>query len=100
MTQCFNERASDAQRLNHNTTAVDDGRTIGFGRNPLADLSDLDQRMEFVLFRGAASLFFSDARNGGCRAEARCCMVAVEPLNPSLKGYRHAGLEESRGQRA
>jgi len=32
---------------------VDDGRTIDFGRNPLADLSDLDQRMEFVL-RAAA----------------------------------------------
>lgn len=28
---------------------VDDGRTIDFGRNPLADLSDIDQRMEFVL---------------------------------------------------
>lgn len=32
---------------------VDDGRTIDFGRNPLADLSDLDQRMAFVL-RAAA----------------------------------------------
>jgi len=32
---------------------VDDGRTIDFGRNPLADLSDIDQRMEFVL-RAAA----------------------------------------------
>jgi hypothetical protein len=28
---------------------VDDGRTIDFGRNPLADLSDIEQRMEFVL---------------------------------------------------
>ena len=36
----------------------------------------------------------------GCRVEARCCMVVVEPLNPRLKGYRHAGLEEPRGQRA
>ncbi|MCF4997279.1 hypothetical protein GIW70_19595 [Pseudomonas syringae] len=32
---------------------VDDGRTISFGSNPLADLSDIDQRMEFVL-RAAA----------------------------------------------
>ncbi|UFQ00903.1 DUF2515 family protein [Pseudomonas fitomaticsae] len=32
---------------------VDDDRTIDFGRNPLADLSDIDQRMEFVL-RAAA----------------------------------------------
>lgn len=32
---------------------VDDGRTIDFGRNPLADLSDIKQRMEFVL-RAAA----------------------------------------------
>jgi hypothetical protein len=28
---------------------VDDGRTIGFGGNPLADLSNIDQRMVFVL---------------------------------------------------
>jgi len=28
---------------------VDDGRTIDFNSNPLADLSDIDQRMEFVL---------------------------------------------------
>jgi hypothetical protein len=28
---------------------VEDGRTIGFGSNPLADLSDLAQRMVFVL---------------------------------------------------
>ncbi|MHC8348576.1 DUF2515 family protein [Pseudomonas sp. RT4P38] len=28
---------------------VEDGRTIGFGNNPLADLSDLGQRMAFVL---------------------------------------------------
>jgi hypothetical protein len=32
---------------------VDDGRTIGFDTNPLADLSDIDQRMAFVL-RAAA----------------------------------------------
>ncbi|MFZ3280041.1 DUF2515 family protein [Pseudomonas sp.] len=34
---------------------VNDGRTIDFGRNPLADLSDIEQRMEFVL--RAASRF-------------------------------------------
>jgi hypothetical protein len=28
---------------------VEDGRTIGFGNNPLADLSDIKQRMAFVL---------------------------------------------------
>ena len=28
---------------------VDDGRTIGFGNNPFADLSDINQRMAFVL---------------------------------------------------
>ena len=28
---------------------VDDGRTIGFSNNPLADLSDIHQRMAFVL---------------------------------------------------
>ncbi|MBK5304718.1 MULTISPECIES: DUF2515 family protein [Gammaproteobacteria] len=28
---------------------VADGRTIGFGSNPLADLSEINQRMEFVL---------------------------------------------------
>jgi len=32
---------------------VEDGRTIGFGSNPLADLSDVEQRMAFVL-RAAA----------------------------------------------
>jgi hypothetical protein len=32
---------------------VEDGRTIGFGNNPLADLSDVEQRMVFVL-RAAA----------------------------------------------
>lgn len=31
---------------------VDDGRTIGFDTNPLADLSDIDQRMAFVLWQG------------------------------------------------
>ncbi|MCU0071866.1 hypothetical protein N8H71_09705 [Pseudomonas koreensis] len=39
--------------LTSQCTRVDDGRTIGFGSNPLADLSDIDQRMEFVL-RAAA----------------------------------------------
>lgn len=34
---------------------VDDGRTIDFDSNPLADLSDIDQRMKFVL--RAASRF-------------------------------------------
>ena len=29
--------------------AVDDGRTIGFRNNPLADLSNIEQRMPFVL---------------------------------------------------
>ena len=28
---------------------VDDERTVVFGRNPFADLSDIDQRMTFVL---------------------------------------------------
>ena len=28
---------------------VDDGRTIGFSNNPMADLSDIEQRMAFVL---------------------------------------------------
>jgi hypothetical protein len=28
---------------------VEDGRTIDFGDNPLADLSDIKQRMAFVL---------------------------------------------------
>jgi hypothetical protein len=32
---------------------IEDGRTIGFGSNPLADLSDVEQRMAFVL-RAAA----------------------------------------------
>jgi hypothetical protein len=32
---------------------VEDGRTIGFGSHPLADLSDIKQRMAFVL-RAAA----------------------------------------------
>ncbi len=29
--------------------SVDDGRTIGFSNNPIADLSDINQRMTFVL---------------------------------------------------
>ncbi len=33
--------------------AVDDGRTVSLGNNPLADLSDINQRMVFVL-RAAA----------------------------------------------
>lgn len=32
---------------------VEDGRTIGFGSNPLADLSDVEQRMAFVLSAAA-----------------------------------------------
>lgn len=35
--------------LSSQCQAVDDGRTIGFSRNPFADLSDLAQRMPFVL---------------------------------------------------
>lgn len=35
--------------LSRQCQAVDDGRTIGFSRNPFADLSDLAQRMPFVL---------------------------------------------------
>ncbi|WP_191636194.1 hypothetical protein [Pseudomonas fluorescens] len=31
------------------TRHLDDGRTIGFGNNPMADLADLHQRMPFVL---------------------------------------------------
>lgn len=44
---------------------VDDGRTIGFDTNPLADLSDIDQRMAFVL-RAAAQfdqMLNNDNRN-------------------------------------
>lgn len=44
---------------------VEDGRTIGFGSNPLADLSDIDQRMAFVL-RAAAR--FDQMLNDGNRA--------------------------------
>jgi hypothetical protein len=29
--------------------SVDDGRTIGFGNNPVANLADINQRMPFVL---------------------------------------------------
>jgi hypothetical protein len=28
---------------------INDGRTVGFGNNPMTDLSDIDQRMAFVL---------------------------------------------------
>nr|WP_224788323.1 hypothetical protein [Pseudomonas fluorescens] len=41
---------------------VDDGRTIGFGNNPMADLSDIHQRMAFVL--RAAAQFDELLRNG------------------------------------
>jgi uncharacterized Zn-binding protein involved in type VI secretion len=40
---------------------VDDGRTIGFGNNPFADLSDINQRMPFVL--DAAARFDELLRN-------------------------------------
>ena len=40
---------------------LDDGRTIGFGNNPFADLSDIKQRMAFVL-RAAAQ--FDELLNG------------------------------------
>lgn len=43
---------------------VEDGRTIGFSTNPLADLSDINQRMPFVL-RAAAS--FDGMLNDGNR---------------------------------
>ena len=33
---------------------IDDGRTIGFGNNPVANLADIDQRMPFVLRAAAA----------------------------------------------
>ena len=31
------------------TQRLDDGRTVGFSNNPMADLSDIEQRMAFVL---------------------------------------------------
>lgn len=40
---------------------IDDGRTIGFGSNPFADLSNIDERMAFVL-RAAAQ--FDELLNG------------------------------------
>ncbi|WP_433738057.1 PAAR domain-containing protein [Pseudomonas putida] len=40
---------------------TDDGRTIGFGNNPLADLSDIQQRMPFVL--NAAARFDQHLHN-------------------------------------
>lgn len=44
---------------------VDDGRTIDFDSNPLADLSDIDQRMKFVL-RAASrfDLLLNDSNRG------------------------------------
>jgi hypothetical protein len=44
---------------------VEDGRTIGFSNNPLADLSDINQRMPFVL-RAAASFdaMLNDSNRG------------------------------------
>ena len=45
---------------------VQDGRTIGFGSNPLADLADINQRMPFVL--GAAARF-DGLLNGSHRSE-------------------------------
>ncbi|GAB3629183.1 hypothetical protein PTE30175_05052 [Pandoraea terrae] len=35
--------------LTSQCSRVDDGRTIGFGDNPIANLADIDQRMPFVL---------------------------------------------------
>ncbi|VVO38308.1 hypothetical protein PS723_05582 [Pseudomonas fluorescens] len=43
-------------------TRVDDGRTVGFGNNLMADLSDLHQRMPFVL--NAAARFDELLRDG------------------------------------
>jgi putative SOS response-associated peptidase YedK len=37
------------------TRHLDDGRIISFGNNPIADLSDIHQRMPFIL-RTAAQL--------------------------------------------
>ncbi|MFJ2281877.1 DUF2515 family protein [Pseudomonas sp. NPDC087803] len=48
---------------------VDDGRTIGFDTNPLADLSDIDQRMAFVL--RAAARFDQMLNNGNRNALAQ-----------------------------
>jgi hypothetical protein len=31
------------------TLRLDDGHTVSFGNNPMADLSDIQQRMAFVL---------------------------------------------------
>jgi putative SOS response-associated peptidase YedK len=44
------------------TRRLDDGRTIGFSNNPMADLSDIHQRMPFVL--RAAAQFDELLRNG------------------------------------
>ena len=43
---------------------VEDGRTIGFGSNPLADLADINQRMPFVL---GAAVRFDEMLNGSNR---------------------------------
>lgn len=44
------------------TRRRDDGRTIGFGNNPMANLADIHQRMPFVL--KAAAQFDELLRNG------------------------------------
>ncbi|VVO42156.1 hypothetical protein PS691_05842 [Pseudomonas fluorescens] len=44
------------------TLRLDDGRTVGFGSNHFADLSDIHQRMAFVL--RAAARFDELLRDG------------------------------------
>jgi hypothetical protein len=53
---------------------VDDGRTIGFSDSPLADLSDLKQRMPFVL-RAAAR--FDQMLNGTNRSVLEQSITAI-----------------------
>lgn len=60
---------------------IDDGRTISFGSNPFADLSDINQRMPFVL--NAATRFDhllnSSSRNQIEQSLRTIASVGVEP---------------------
>jgi hypothetical protein len=54
--------------------SLDDGRTIGFGNNPIANLADIEQRMDFVL---RAADRFDELLSGTSRFELEQSIRAI-----------------------
>ncbi len=70
------------------TRRLDDGRTVGFGDNPMADLSDIHQRMAFALKAGSERPNAKPVARGlapaGARSGPKNCKGVVSGTPHSL----------------